>query len=263
MNTELSMINTARNKCRLENRLMLFGATWRNTNKPTNTFLFLDRMLYANELTSRCECVCTPEKAFPTSSLLLVGTHNPATLIKWEEAAKKEGNVPDVHVAGTILWISKANFCYDGVFINVPCWVSDGGFKSPRTSGISQLLALVPSAAKCTTFSEIIEVKPTNNQTFTNWNFLIRCSFIKSLSTNMSQRQMSASSALLEAYWESVYRALLKQQWLGRWARVTMSSCWFWDQLRQYPQVPANLYLRHVQKHFSGLKYTPVLPRVF
>lgn len=72
-------------------------------------------------------------------------------------------------------------------------------------------------------------------------NFLIRCRFIKSHSTNTSQHQISASSALLEAHWESVCWALLKQQGLSRWARVTMSLCLFWDQLRQYSQVWANL----------------------
>lgn len=57
----------------------------------------------------------------------------------------------------------------------------------------------------------------------------------------MSQHQISASSALRKTYWESVCWAFLKQQWLGRWARVTMSLCLFWDQLRQYSQVQANL----------------------
>ena len=57
----------------------------------------------------------------------------------------------------------------------------------------------------------------------------------------MSQSQVSASSALLQAHWESVCWALLKQQRLGRWARVTMSLCLFWDQLEQYSQVQANL----------------------
>lgn len=89
-------------------------------------------------------------------------------------------------------------------------------------------------------FSGITEAKPTKSRTVTNLNFLIRCSFIVSLSTNISQRQISASSALLEAHWESVCWALLKQQRLGRWARVTMSLCLFWDQLRQYSQVRAN-----------------------
>lgn len=81
----------------------------------------------------------------------------------------------------------------------------------------------------------------------------------------MSQRQISASSALLKAHWESVCWALLKQQWLGRWARVTMSLCLFWDQLRQYSQVPANLSLPapRTRTFFICQIYKPVLPSAF
>lgn len=62
----------------------------------------------------------------------------------------------------------------------------------------------------------------------------------------MSQPQISDSSALLQAHWESVCGALLKQQRPRSWARVTMSLCLFWDQLRQYSQVQANLiYAMH------------------
>lgn len=103
------------------------------------------------------------------------------------------------------------------------------------------LIVLIHTTAICRIFYGITEVKPTKSRTVAKWNFLIRCSFIESFSTNTSQRQISASSALLKAHWESVCWALLKQQRLGRWARVTMSSCLFWDQLRQYSQVRANL----------------------
>ena len=90
------------------------------------------------------------------------------------------------------------------------------------------------------------------SRTVTKWNFLTRCSFIESFSTNMSQSQVSASSAFLQAHWESVCWALLKQQRLGRWARVTVSLCLFWDQLKQYSQVRANLIYATYKNIFLG-----------
>lgn len=55
---------------------------------------------------------------------------------------------------------------------------------------------------------------------------------------------------------ESVCWALLNQQWQGRWARVTMSSCLFWDQLRQYSQVWANRLHAMYKNIFLEKKYT-------
>lgn len=55
---------------------------------------------------------------------------------------------------------------------------------------------------------------------------------------------------------ESVCWALLNQQWQGRWARVTMSSCLFWDQLRQYSQVWANRLHATYKNIFLEKKYT-------